>query len=233
MGTAGGEAMTRWQPGDQSGRRLDHGRCVPWPRSSSPAAALTAAPSLCWPVTLGADDGWQMGLAEALGPGGAAVEALLTRLLGPSPAIGDLDVATLAAGTPLGPAPAPLALVPLPEGVEQCKRVDPAWWADVDACRSAPRTALLRAGREVELEAALHVAMLLATEHLAPADDDAVDERVASGAQLWLLGGAVAWALLSEEVNPFASWAELVATGLWPVGPCQGRLVVASSMRTP
>ncbi len=157
---------------------------------------------------------------------------MLTRLLAPGSAADDLDIGALAGDTPLGPVALPLALVPLADGVERSASVDPDWLAALDARRSAPRPALVQAGREVHLEAALHVTMLLATERLAPVGIDDVDERVASGAQLWLLGGAVAWALLGRAVNPFAAWVELVTAGLWPIGPIRGRLVVVATRRT-
>lgn len=91
----------------------------------------------------------------------------------------------------------------------------------------SPRRALVSAGREVELEAALHVTMLLATDRLDPDDDEDIPAHVASGAQLWLLGGAVASCLFANGIDAFASWAELVARGWWPIGPSRGRLVVA------
>ncbi len=60
------------------------------------------------------------------------------------------------------------------------------------------------------------------------ATDADVDAHIASGAQLWLLGAAVAWALAAGGTDhPFAPWAELVTAGLWPVGPSCGQLVVA------
>ena len=99
----------------------------------------------------------------------------------------------------------------------------------VEARREVPRAVLESHGRSLELEAALNLAMLLGTERLVGTagvggDDEAA--RVASGARLWLLGGAVAWALLDDPDDPFAAWGELVTGGLWPVGPVDGRLVV-------
>ena len=68
-----------------------------------------------------------------------------------------------------------------------------------------------------------HMDMLVAT---APLDEGCrPEERVASGARLWLLGGAVAWALLGDDgPDPFSSWADLVSYGIWPVGPVGGGL---------
>ncbi len=225
------ERPPRWHAVDPSGPDLAGG-CAPSSGPSSAAAALAAAPALSWPIALRADDGSHVGLAGALGPGGDGVEAMLTRLLAPASAADDLDIGALAADTPLGPVTLPLALVPLADGVERSASVDPEWLAALDARRSAPRPALVHAGREVHLEAALHVTMLLATERLAPVGIDDVDERVASGAQLWLLAGAVAWALLGRAVNPFAAWVELVTAGLWPIGPIRGHLVVVATRRT-
>jgi len=86
------------------------------------------------------------------------------------------------------------------------------------------------AGRGLALEAALHVAVLVATEPLDGGDagpGPGADRRIMSGNVLWLLGGAVANAMAAEGFDPFAAWAELLACGLWPVGPSGGRLVVA------
>jgi len=115
--------------------------------------------------------------------------------------------------------------VGLVEAVEATAAVDRAWLDAVDRCRVAPRHGLEAAGRGTELEAALHLAMLLATG--AVADTVAVAARVASGARLWLLGGAIAWALTGDDTDPFACWADLVSYGLWPIGPVGGRLLVA------
>ncbi|MDQ4070311.1 MAG: hypothetical protein M3203_12705, partial [Actinomycetota bacterium] len=71
-----------------------------------------------------------------------------------------------------------------------------------------------------------HVAVLVATERLGPSDHGDVDAHVASGAQLWLLTGAVVSALAGSAPDPFQPWARLVAAGWWPVGPTRGRLVV-------
>lgn len=174
-------------------------------------------------------DGRQVGLAEILGPGGAWVEQLVDHLRRPPSGLQGAEVAALASATPVGPVNLPLALVPLAEGVAWSTTVDAAWMEEVDRRRSAPRAALIAAGREPALEAALHVSMLLATEALDPAVDTDIGAHVASGAQLWLLAGAVAWALAGGEANPFGPWSELVAERLWPIGPSQGRLVVSTT----
>ncbi|MDQ3305423.1 MAG: hypothetical protein M3535_05480, partial [Actinomycetota bacterium] len=200
--------------------------------AESPAAALADAPVLSWPVQVVADDGRRVGLAEALGPGGPTVERLLGDLhcgVGP---MSEAELTARATTTPAGPVDLPLAMVPLAEGVERSGGVDRAWFDEVDHRRSVPRSSLLAAGRGVELEAALHVAMLLATEVLDPADDSYVDAHVASGAQLWILAGAVAWTLVGSGANPFGPWAELVAAGLWPIGPSGGHLVVSAGATT-
>lgn len=188
------------------------------------------APVLDWPVTLESADGRRMGLAGALGRGGVVVQSMLTRLLAPRRPLVDVDIATLAAATPLGPMSLSLELVSLSEGVERAAAVPHDWMRAVDAERSSPRSSLVASGRELQLEAALHVTMVLATEALAPTGIDDVDERIASGAQLWLLGAAVTWALLGAG-NPFEPWAELVTAGLWPIGPSEQRLAVAMTAR--
>ncbi len=220
-----------WHAVDGAGLALATGRPPQPPGATSPAAALAAAPVATWPITTVADDGRRVDVADALGPGGARVAVLLERLATRPPPPADLDLAALAQATPAGPVPAPLAAVGLAEAVEATARVDEAWLAAVDGCRSAPRAPLVAAGRGTELEAALHLAMLVAT---GPIDEGLpAEERVASGARVWLLGGAVAWALLGAgrdladtDVDPFEAWADLVSYGIWPVGPVDGRLVV-------
>jgi hypothetical protein len=220
----GWHAVDRWGQELASDRRPGE---VPGLGSPSPAVALAAAPVATWPPMALASDGRRVGLAAALGSGGDEVEALLSRLLA-SPGEGDeIDVPCCAATTPVGPVELPVAVVSLAEGVEVSASVDPAWMAAVEARRRAPRRMLVDAGRGDHLEAALHVGMLLTTEWLEPAEDAGPDARVASGAQLWVLSGAIAWALTARGVNPFGSWAHLVTSGLWPVGPTGGRLVVA------
>ena len=171
-----------------------------------------------------ADDGRRVDVAAALGTGGARVAELLARLATAAPPPPTLDVTALARSTPAGPVHGEVVRVSLAEAVEATADVDPRWLAAVDERRSSPRHVLAAAGRDTDLEAALHLAMLLAT---APVDEsDGGMSRVASGARLWLLGGAIAWALTGDAADPFASWADLVSFGLWPVGPVAGRLVV-------
>ena len=217
-----------WHAVGPSGRDLATGRPPRPPGSPSPAAALAAAPVVTWPLQAVADDGRRVSLADALGVGGARVERLLSRLMGAGARPGGVELARLAAATPAGVVELPLQLVPLSTAVEAAARVDADWLATVEQRRSAPRGLLAEAGRGVELEAALHVTMLLASERLDPADDEDVDAHMASGAQLWLLAAAVAWALTGAG-DPFACWAELLLSGVWPVGPSGGRLVVGSS----
>ncbi|MGI9022223.1 MAG: hypothetical protein ACR2HV_03100 [Acidimicrobiales bacterium] len=181
-----------------------------------------------WPVTVVADDGRRVSVAAALGTGGERVAELLARIAtAASPAPG-LDIAGLARATPAGPVAAEVALVGFADAVEATARVDPAWLAAVDECRGAPRHRLEAAGRGIQLEAALHLAMLLATTPVEETDSLA---RVASGARLWLLGGAVAWALTGDPADPLSAWADLVSVGLWPVGPVGTRLVVGTPER--
>lgn len=201
-----------------------------------------------WPLTVvggtgpgGAGRADRLGLGAALGPGGDRVERLLARLMngdttigdttiGPTtvgePEIGEPGLPALAAATPAGLVDLPLAVVAVDEGVEAAKVVDPGWLAEVGRQRERPRRGLEEVGRAEDLEAALHVAMLLATERFAR-PDSSVAERVAAGGRLWLLGGMVAWALTGPGDDPFVSWATLVTAGLWPVGPAGGRLVVS------
>ncbi len=213
-----------WHAVDGAGLALTTGRPPQPPGATSPAAALATAPIATWPITAVADDGRQVDVAGALGPGGARVAVLLERIATHPLPPPDIDITALAQATPGGPVPFPLAAVGLAEAVEATSRVDEAWLVVVDRCRSAARSPLVAAGRGTELEAALHLAMLLAT---GPIDEGGpAQARVASGARIWLLGGAVTWALLDAEDDPFESWADLVSYGIWPVGPVDGRLVV-------
>lgn len=168
-------------------------------------------PAVTWP---------RAGFAAAVGPGGERVAALLDALTGG----GDVDVPALAQETPAGRVDLPVVCVGLAAGVEAAAAVDPSWLAQVERRRSAARDDVVAAGRAEELEAALHVALLVAT---ASVDGD-VDARIASGARLWLLAGAVASALRGQP-DPFDAWGRLVAAGWWPVGPSGGRLVVSSA----
>lgn len=190
--------------------------------SRSEAAALAASPVVSWPLTAVGDDGLPMDLAEALGPGGDRVADLLDALFSER----EVDVAALIRPTPAGPIDLPLATVSLHAAVEAAARVDPHWLAEMDRRRTECRRAVVAAGREEALEAALHVAVLVGTERWDPSDDSDVDQHVASGARLWLLAGAVVSALSGADPDPFAGWANLVAAGWWPVGPSDGRLVV-------
>ena len=163
-------------------------------------------------------------MAEALGPAGDRVERLLARLAEPEE---EEDVESLAPATPGGTVALPVDVVELRAGVEAERDLDRAWLAEVGRRRDAVRAALVAAGRSDQLEAALNVTILLATERFDPADDADADAHVASGARLWLLTGAVASALAGTEPDPFHAWSRLVVAGWWPVGPCGGRLVVS------
>jgi hypothetical protein len=226
---SGHTLLEGWHAVDGRGHDLATGRAPSSPGAPSPAAALASAPVISWPPAAVAPGGRRCSLAQALGPGGDAVERLLQRLVAGPGASAEVDVASLAAATPTGRLDLPLAVVDPTEGVEHSADVDPAWLAAVDRRRAAARPPLLAAGRADELEAALHVAMLVATEVLDPPGAGDIDAHVASGAQLWLLGGAVAWSLAGggRARNPFGPWAELVTAGWWPVGPSRGELVVA------
>jgi hypothetical protein len=213
-----------WHAVDAAGCDLATGRPPRGPGRPSAAAALAAAPVPAWPLEVVDSTGRRVTLAAALGPGGDRVAALLDALAGMG---GDgVDVEWLARATPAGTVRLPLAVVPLGEGVEAAARIDPGWLAAVDRLRAATRRALTAAGRDAEMEAALHVALLVATERFDPADDFDVDAHVASGARLWLLAGAVVSALSGAEADPFWAWGRLVVAGWWPVGPSDGRLVL-------
>ena len=210
---------------DGAGRDLATGRAPEPPGWPSPVTALAAAPVAAWPVSVVDGAGARLGLARVLGTGGDGVERLLGALAAREP-IDDRAVDALARSTPAGPVRLPVARVSMPDAVTAAAVVDGPWLAAIDRLRSSCREALVAAGRSGELEAALHVAMLLATEWLDPADDEDTDAHVASGARLWLVTGAVASALAAADPDPFVAWAGLVAAGWWPVGPSGGRLVV-------
>ena len=209
-----------WHAFDAGGSHLAGGR-------PSPAAALSAAPVAAWPLGVVDDDGRRLTFAEALGPGGDRVqelfEALMVGLAEPAS-----DVDSLARMTPAGRVDLPLACLSLAEAVEAAAQVDTHWLAAVDRRRTVARQALAAAARDEELEAALHIALLLATERLDPDDDADVDAHVASGARLWLVAGAVVSALSGVDPDPFWAWGRLVAAGWWPVGPSGGRLVLSA-----
>lgn len=204
------------------------GRPVAGPGHQSPAGALAAAPVPTWPLSVVGDDGRRVSFAAVVGSGGRAVGALLDRLAVGAGG-GTVDVGRLARVTPAGRVDVPVDVVPVAGGaaVAAAASVDRSWLAAVDHRRAAARHALVAAGRGDELEAALHVALLLATERFDPADDADVDAHVASGARLWLLAGAVASALAGSDA--FAAWGRLVTAGWWPVGPVGGRLVVGAA----
>ena len=209
-----------WHAVDAGGSDLGAGR-------PSPAAALSAAPEAVWPLGVVHQDGRRLTLAEALGPGGDRVQQLLDALMGETKEAG-VDVDSLARMTPAGSVDLPLACVSLTEGVQAAAQVDGHWLAEVDRRRTASRRALAAAARDEQMEAALHIALLLATERLDPHDDADVDAHVASGGRLWLVAGAVVSALSGAEPDPFCGWARLVAVGWWPVGPSRGRLVLSA-----
>lgn len=219
-----------WHAVDAEGSDLATGRPPQPPGASSPAAALAAVPVPAWPVAVIGSDGRRLSLAQSLGQGGVRVEQMLSELLSARSELPDARLARLAAATPAGCVDLPLALVPLGAGLEAAAAVDRSWLKAVAGRREAPRRLLVDATRETDLEAALNVAMLVATEGLDPPDGD-VAAHIASGARLWLLGGAVAWALTDADQDPFAAWAELLTYGLWPVGPSRGRLVVCAATR--
>ncbi len=161
-------------------------------------------------------------------PAAGRLASLVDALVAGRALAGPPALEALARATPAGAVDLPLAVVTLAEGVEATQRVDRAWLDALDRRRAAARTAVVAAGREQELEAALQVAMVVATERFDPADDADVDAHVASGACLWLVTGAVASAVAGTSPDPFRSWARLVAAGWWPVGPSGGRLVVST-----
>lgn len=215
---------------DAEGRDLTTGQL---PRTGSgkatAAAALAAAPVLTWPVAVACDDGRRMGMAAALGPGGPRVQSMLEAVAGSSDRqpVGDLDVEALARATPAGTVDLPLRIVEVGAAVEASAHAEADWAAAVERERLAAHHVLKVQDRVEDMEAALHLTMLLATERLDPADDTDMDAHIASGAQLWLLTGAVVSALAGTVPDRFAPWARLVAHRWWPVGPSAGHLVVA------
>lgn len=228
--TARADQSLGWHAVDLFGHDLASGAPPRPPGAPSPAAALANAPSATWPAVVVDGDGRRTTFADAVGTGGQAVARLLDRLLAPATAVTEADLVVWANATPAGQLELELDVVSLADGVERSASVPPHWLAEVEARRSAPRQMLVDEGRSTELEAALHVAMLLATDHLGVgvgADD--VEGRIAAGARLWLLGGAVAWSLTGPRAHPFRPWADLVTAGLWPIGPVDDRLVVAAA----
>ncbi|MFG3439674.1 hypothetical protein ACGF0J_20720 [Nonomuraea sp. NPDC047897] len=155
------------------------------------------------------------GLAADLGPGGDRVDRLLRGLAG--------------AGEPARSAlPALVGTLPVRalSRVPAClmDRVDARWLAGLERRRHAARAALRAAGRDDRLELGEHVAMLLTTPLLEPADPDDADARAVSGAVLWLVGTLVATAL-AEDADDLL--ADLLGRGWWPVGPVDGAFLVA------
>lgn len=215
---------------DAGGLDLSTGRPPRWPGHPTALAALAGAPVAPWPVAVVGADGTRLGLAQALGAGGERVERLVDELAGGPTAGEDVDVEALARRTPAGPVDLPVAVVDMADASVEAARVDAGWLGRADAVRAALRREAVAAGREAALEAAVHVAVLVATERLDPPDDD-VDAHVASGARLWLVAGAVAAAVAGAEPDPFAAWARLVSAGWWPVGPAGERLVVGAARR--
>ncbi len=214
-----------WHAVDGEGRDLRTGRTPRPPGWCSPAVALAQAPVPGWPVAVVGEGRARLDLARALGPGGDRVEALLGDVARrPSR---ELDVEALAVLTPAGPVRLAVHVLSLRLAIEAQAELDHGWLAEVDRRREERRRALVAAGRQEEMEAALNLAILMGTERFDPADDTDVGAHVASGARLWLLTGAVVSALAGGAPDPFEAWGRLVAAGWWPVGPCRGRLVVS------
>lgn len=216
---------------DATGLELATGRPPRWPGHPTALAALAGAPVAPWPVSVVGADGTRLSLAGALGAGGERVQRLVDELAGAGPAGDDFDVEALARRTPAGAVDLPVAVVGLADASVEAGRVDAGWLDRADAVRAALRRDAVAAGGEAALEAAVHVAVLVATERLDPAGDGDVDAHVASGAQLWLVAGAVAAAVAGAQPDPFAAWARLVSAGWWPVGPAGKRLVVGAGRR--
>ena len=226
-------APAGWHAVDAAGHDPATGRPPRGPGAPSAAAALARIPVARWPVGA-VTAGRTVAVGDALGPGGARVELLLDRLASrafgprrpvpPAPPAG-AALAPLARATPAGPVDLPVAVVEADAGAAAAGAVDRDWMGVVEARREVPRSALEARGRAPDLEAALNLAMLVGVGTQGLAGEAS---RVASGARLWLLGGAVAWALLDEPDDPFAAWGDLVSCGLWPVGPVDGRLVVCT-----
>ncbi|MFC4049819.1 hypothetical protein ACFOY4_09015 [Actinomadura syzygii] len=161
------------------------------------------------------------GLARDLGPGGDRVAALLHGVSAHVPADGARGWASeglpkTLAGAPVRPTPhVPAALL---------DRVAPSWLAALERRRHDARRRLHATGRADRLELAEHVAMLVATPRLRPADPEDDDALAMSGAILWLLGTLVADALAEDRADALA---ELIARGWWPVGPVDGAFLTA------
>lgn len=229
---AGSDHEEGWHALDRHGATLTDGRRPTGPGAVSPAAALRAAPVVCWPIEVASGDR-RLALGQALGPGGDEVEDFLEDLVGDThsgpdsaDAIASSELARLAASTPAGTISAALAVLDISAGARAAVDVEPRWLAEVAEVRQLPRDILAGAGRLDQLEAALHVSMLVAAGCLARGDDGP-SEQMASGGQLWLMVGVVAWALASPGKHPFQAWGQLLTRGIWPIGPSHGRLVVS------
>ncbi|NKZ08276.1 hypothetical protein [Actinomadura latina] len=163
------------------------------------------------------------GLARDLGRGGDRVAALLHGVSAHLPADGappprrdEGRIPAAVAGAPVRPTgDVPAALL---------DRVDDGWLARLEHRRHVARRRLLDAGREDRLELAEHVAMLVATPRLRPADPGDADALAMSGAILWLVGTLVAIALTDDRDDALA---ELITRGWWPVGPVDGVFLIA------
>jgi hypothetical protein len=223
-----GRALTRgWFAVDADGQDLATGRPPSGQGAASALEALTAAPVASWPLAA-VRGRRRLRLATVLGRGGRTVERLIDALAGRARQPLTADLAVLAASTPGGHVDLPLALVDPAEGARAAAGVDPLWLARLAAGRSAARGLLVSTGRSDELEAALHVALLVADGLQGHGEHDMAG-RVVAGQRFWVLSGAIAWALTGRTRHPFRAWTSLLAGGFWPVGPSHGRLVVSTS----
>ncbi|GGL57043.1 hypothetical protein [Planomonospora parontospora] len=171
------------------------------------------------------------GFAGELGPGGDRVAALLHGLVAHLPA-GDVSSPPPAGPDPrTGRVPAEVGGLPVRWADELpavlLDRVDPLWLAWLESRRSEARARLRDARREDRLEFAEHVAMLVATPRLRPADPADAGALAMSGAILWLVGTLVATALTDDRDDRADRLADLTARGLWPVGPVDGAFLLA------
>ncbi|MEU4539710.1 hypothetical protein AB0G15_33135 [Streptosporangium sp. NPDC023825] len=181
------------------------------------------------------------GLAAELGPGGDRVERLLRGICA-------ADRPERAPDSPLTAPGSPLTVVRDPAvAAAAMDRVDPAWLEALDRRRGEARERLVAAGREKQLDTAEHVAMLVATPRLDPADQTDPDARAVSGALLWLIGTVVADALADpggapaangdgpgpghdhdhDHDDPLSGLADLLASGWWPIGPVNGDFLIS------
>ncbi|GGS61103.1 hypothetical protein GCM10010156_19830 [Planobispora rosea] len=173
-------------------------------------------------------------LAEDLGTGGRRVAALLDALTTHVPPASEHV-------PPAGARPRPEAGSGVPGGVPGevaglpvrlvreapatlLDRVDPGWLVWLESRRSDARGRLVDAGREDRLDLAEHVAMLVATPRLHPADPGDADALTQSGAILWLLGTLVATSLADDRDDALA---DLIMHGWWPIGPLDGSFLIA------